>query len=102
MINIIFFNRFLKTIENRVQAYASMDSLIGFIFVLLQQVFFIILVKSIHDLVGKTYKAINIIDRRLEIFMQKADSGGKRCTVSFCNYLAAFMAYFMKQLDHVL
>ena len=57
--------------------------------------------KRINYFIGKTYKAINIVNGLLEIFMQQPHSRVEGRTVRFRCNAAALMRNSMKQVHHV-
>ena len=100
--NIIIPHRYLETVQDWVQADTPFDGSIGIFFKLSEEFFFFILVKSIHDLVCKPYKSINILDRDTQVGMQQLNSTAERSTVLLRYSFAALLTNIMEKFNHFL
>src|SRR5690349_18275824 len=90
----------LKAMQDWIETNSTFNSKIGFSLKLTEQCDLIVLVKGVYNLISKAYKAIDIMYRHLQIFVQQPYGRRKRSAVSICGKLTALLTYFMKQGYH--
>src|SRR5690606_17716583 len=90
----------LETIEYRVHADATLNGFISFVLKLIQQFFFVVLMKRVNYLVGKTYKAVNSIYRLVKFLVEAVDAKGKTGTISTCSNFTGLKGHFVKKRFH--
>jgi hypothetical protein len=96
----VFADGILEGVQDRVQANALFDRVKTIGFKLRQQFPFVIVMETVYDLVGKPDKAINRINRLMQLFIQEADSHGKTGTVTPGRQFTAFSGKAVKFFFH--
>src|SRR5699024_7770495 len=93
-------NGFLKPVKNRVETDSACNGPIQIFFKLRKQNRFIIVVKGIDNLIGKTNKAINVINILANGSRQQFNGNGKRRTVLMGDDFAAAMGNLVENGFH--
>ena len=72
-VNIITVDGQLKALEDGVEAYAFFNGFVGIFFKVGKQSFLIKFMKGVDNFICEAYKAVNIIDRTLNVAVQQFD-----------------------------
>jgi hypothetical protein len=94
-------DNFLKCLQNGIQADAVFQGRVGILTKTVEQFGFIILVKGIHDLVGKAHEAVDPVDRGPQWFVEYPNAHTEAGAVTFGDEPRTLAANVLIEAKHI-